>query len=35
MPEDSDGVCACDGASVGAESWMGHAEIDVTQKEKT
>ena len=35
MPEDSDGVCTCDGASVGAESWMGHGQVDVTQKEKT
>lgn len=33
MPEDYDGVCTCDGASVGAESWMGHRRVDVTQKE--
>lgn len=35
MPEDSDGVCTCDGASVGPQSWMGHGQVDVTQKEKT
>lgn len=32
MLEDSTGVCTCDGASVGAESWMGHRQVDVTQK---
>lgn len=34
MPEDSDGVWTCDGALVGAESWMGQAQEDMTQKEK-
>lgn len=33
MPEDYDGVCTCDGASVGAVSWMRHGRVDVTQKE--
>lgn len=35
MPEDCDGVWTCDGALVGAESWMGHRQVAVTQKEKT